>query len=100
MQDSSNLLTSDNFPKMTVEAALQFADEKCTTGGIMTCCALETLSEEVRRFKIANADWLAREDSMRKQQRKDTKELRALDAEISRLKDLLRKAENGWVRFG
>lgn len=62
MQDSrhlvcNDLLASDAFPKIPLDAALQFADENRTTGGVMTCCAFETLAAEVRRLQgvIANA---------------------------------------------
>ena len=52
-----SLALGDAFPKMPLDAALQFADEKSTTGGIMTCAALESLAAEVRRLQgvIASA---------------------------------------------
>jgi len=47
---------SEAFPKMTLDAALQFADDKATTGGITTCAALETLAKEVRVTRKALAE--------------------------------------------
>jgi hypothetical protein len=43
-----------NFPKMPLDAALQFAFENHTTGGLTTKLALETLASEVIRLQAVD----------------------------------------------